>query len=60
MRDYFKFILDLLIKEKEKENQVEEDHRPSIQLEIQDEYITFPEKDQEDEEEKSSVIIIDI
>ena len=58
MRDYFKFILDLLIKEKE--NQVEEDNRPSIQLEIQDEYIIFPEKDQEDEEEKSSVIIIDI
>ena len=60
MRDYFKFILDLLIKEKEKVNQVEEDNRPSIQLEIQDEYIIFPEKDQEDEEEKSSVIIIDI
>lgn len=60
MRDYFKFILDLLIKEKEKENQVEEDNRPSIQLEIQDEYTIFPEKDQEDEEEKSSVIIIDI
>ena len=58
MRDYFKFILDLLIKEKE--NQVEEDNRPSIQLEIQDEYTIFPEKDQEDEEEKSSVIIIDI
>tara|TARA_B100000131_G_scaffold299628_1_gene320294 strand:+ start:1092 stop:1271 length:180 start_codon:yes stop_codon:yes gene_type:complete len=59
MKEYFKFILDLIIKEK-KEEQLEEDTRPSIQLEIQDEHITFPDKKQEDEEKKSSVIIIDI
>jgi hypothetical protein len=59
MREYFKFILDLIIKEK-KEDRQEEDNRPSIQLEIQDEHIIFPDKNQEDEREKSSVIIIDI
>ena len=59
MREYFKFILDLIIKEKKEDHQ-EEDNHPSIQLEIQDEHIIFPDKNQEDEREKSSVIIIDI
>ena len=59
MKEYFKMILDLLTRDN-KENQQEDDARPCIQLEIQDEYTIFPEKDQEDEEEKSSVIIIDI
>ena len=52
-------ILDLLIRDK-KENQLEDDDRPCIQLEIQDEHIIFPENNQEDDKEKSSVIIIDI
>ena len=59
MKEYFKMILDLLMRDN-KENRQQDDARPCIQLEIQDEYIIFPEKDQEDEEEKSSVIIIDI
>ena len=60
MKDYFKMILDLLIKDNKEKHQ-EDDARPCIQLEIQDEHIIFPENNQEDDEEKqSSVIIIDI
>jgi hypothetical protein len=59
MKEYLKMILDLLIRDK-KENQLEDDDRPCIQLEIQDEHIIFPENNQEDDKEKSSVIIIDI
>ena len=60
MKEYFKMILDLLIKNNREDYQ-EEDTRPCIQLEIQDEHIIFPENNQEDDEEKeSSVIIIDI
>ena len=55
MRSYINYILDLLIEKEEEDVQVEE--RPSIQLEIQDYYIT---NEKEDQEEKSSVIIIDI
>tara|TARA_B100001094_G_scaffold326979_1_gene384181 strand:- start:1366 stop:1542 length:177 start_codon:yes stop_codon:yes gene_type:complete len=58
MTDYLKYIIDLLIKEKEEEQTVDE--RPSIQLEIQDYYITNQDKKQDEEEEKSSVIIIDL
>ena len=60
MKDYFKMILDLLIRDNKK-NQQEDDARPCIQLEIQDEHIIYSENNQEDDEEKeSSVIIIDI
>jgi len=59
MKDYIKYILDLLIRDK-KENIQEEDNRPCVQLEIQEEHIIFPEEKQEEDEEKSSVIIIDI
>ena len=59
MKDYFKMILDLLIRDNNKT--YEEDNRPCIQIEIQDEHTIFPENNQEDDEEKeSSVIIIDI
>ena len=58
MQDYLKYFIDLLIKKKEEE--VELDDRPSIQLEIPIDYITDLEKKQEEDEEKSSVIIIDI
>ena len=60
MKDYFRMILDLLIRDN-KEKHEEDDARPCIQLEIQDEHTIFPENNQEDDEEKeSSVIIIDI
>ena len=59
MKDYFKMILDLLIRDNKEKHQ-EDDARPCIQLEIQDEHIIFPENNQEDDKEKSSVIIIDI
>jgi hypothetical protein len=59
MRNYLRYILDLLIKEREKK-EIEVDDRPCVQLEIQEENIIFPEKEQEEKEEKSSVIIIDI
>jgi len=55
MRSYIDYILDLLIRKEKEDMQAEE--RPSIQLEIQDYYITDEEEDQE---EKNSVIIIDI
>ncbi len=58
MREYFKMILDLLIRDKEEKQQ--EEGRPCIQLEIQEEHTIYPENNQEDDEEKSSVIIIDI
>ncbi len=58
MKDYLKYFIDLLIKNKEEE--VELDNRPSIQLEIPIDYITNVEEKQEEDEEKSSVIIIDI
>ena len=52
-------ILDLLIRDKEEKQQ--EEGRPCIQLEIQEEHTIYPENNQEDDEEKeSSVIIIDI
>ena len=60
MKDYFKMILDLLIKDN-KEKRQEDDARPCIQLEIQDKHTIYSENNQEDDEEKkSSVIIIDI
>ena len=60
MKDYFKIILDLLIRDKKEKHQ-EDDERPCIQLEIQDEHTIYSENNQEDDEEKeSSVIIIDI
>lgn len=60
MIDYLKYILDLLIKNN-KEEQVEINEQPCVQLEIQEDYIIFPEeKQEEDEEKESSVIIIDI
>jgi len=53
-------ILDLLIRDN-KENQQQDDARPCIQLEIQDEHTIYSENNQDDDEEKeSSVIIIDI
>ena len=53
-------ILDLLIRNNREDHQ-EEDPRPCIQLEVQDEHTIFSENNQEDDEEKqSSVIIIDI
>lgn len=58
MKDYLKYFIDLLIKNKEEE--VELDDLPSIQLEIPIDYITDLEEKQEEDEEKSSVIIIDI
>jgi hypothetical protein len=58
MKDYLKYILDLIIRDKNK-NEREMDDRPSIQIEIQDDYIIDSEKKKE-EEKKSSVIIIDI
>ena len=60
MKDYFKMILDLLIRNN-RDNQQEDDDRPCIQLEIQDEHTIYSENNQEDDKEKeSSVIIIDI
>jgi hypothetical protein len=59
MKDYFRYIIDLLIKKEKEEEQVV-DERPSIQLEIQDYYITDQDEKQDEDEEKSSVIIIDI
>tara|TARA_B100000963_G_scaffold343878_1_gene346133 strand:+ start:193 stop:375 length:183 start_codon:yes stop_codon:yes gene_type:complete len=60
MKDYFKMILDLLIRDKKEKHQ-EDDVRPRIQLEIQEEHTIYSENNQEDDEEKeSSVIIIDI
>mgnify|MGYP003132528075 FL=1 len=60
MKDYFKMILDLLIRDKKEKHQ-EDDDRPCIQLEIQDEHTIYSENNQEDDKEKeSSVIIIDI
>ena len=58
MKDYLKYFIDLIIKKKEEE--VELDDRPSIQLEIPIDYITDLEEKQEEDKEKSSVIIIDI
>jgi len=60
MKDYFKIILDLLIRDKKEKHQ-EDDERPCIQLEIQDEHTIYSENNQDDDKEKeSSVIIIDI
>ena len=60
MKEYFKMILDLLIRDN-KESQQEDNTRPCIQLEIQDKHTIYSENNQEDDEEKeSSVIIIDI
>jgi len=60
MKEYFKMILDLLIRDSE-ENQQEDDARPCIQLEIQNKHTIYSKNNQEDDEEKkSSVIIIDI
>ena len=59
MKDYFKMILDLLIRDN-KEKHEEDDARPCIQLEIQDEHTIYSENNQEDDEKESSVIIIDI
>ena len=60
MKDYFKMILDLLIRDN-KEKQQEDDTRPCIQLEIQDEHTIYSENNQDDDEEKEAcVIIIDI
>ena len=60
MKDYFKMILDLLIRDNKEKHQ-EDDARPCIQLEIQDEHTIYSENNQEDDEEKEhSVIIIDI
>ena len=58
MKDYLKYILDLIIRDNEKKER-EVDDRPSIQIEIQDDYIIDSEKKKE-EEKKSSVTIIDI
>ena len=41
MKDYFKMILDLLI-QNNKEKHQEDDARPCIQLEIQDEHTDAP------------------
>ena len=60
MKDYFKINLDLLIRDNKEKHQ-EDDARPCIQLEIQDEHTIYSENNQEDDEEKEpSVIIIDI
>ena len=60
MKDYFKINLDLLIRDKKEKHQ-EDDERPCIQLEIQDEHTIYSENNQDDDKEKeSSVIIIDI
>tara|TARA_S200000501_G_C20820048_1_gene742399 strand:+ start:1484 stop:1663 length:180 start_codon:yes stop_codon:yes gene_type:complete len=59
MKDYFKMILDLLIRDNKEKHQ-EDDARPCIQLEIQDEHTIYSENNQEDDEKESSVIIIDI
>jgi hypothetical protein len=58
MKDYLKYFIDLITKKKEEE--VELDDRPSIQLEIPIDYITNIEEKQEEDKEKSSVIVIDI
>jgi len=56
MIDYFKYIIDLLIRS-EKESTEREDIRPTLQIEEPEQDY---QKEKTEKEKKSSVIIIDI